>query len=172
MVRKYYKTLGFTPGRHLLFLELGWLRLHLGKVVFQLIFSAFPGGLPGMSLLLLRAVLGIAMIVEGGTYFGEPGGTITAWVVGAFALVSGGFLLVGFFTSFTASVAGLDIISVTLAAIPAPARNPFDSQAALVFGLTMVVAIIGMGPGRFSVDARMFGRREIIIPLPPSPLER
>jgi uncharacterized membrane protein YphA (DoxX/SURF4 family) len=125
-----------------------------------------------MSLLLLRAVLGIAMLIEGGTYFGDPGGTITTWVVGAFALISGGFLLVGFFTPFTAIAAALDIIAVALSAIPAPTRNLFDSQPAFIFGLTMVMAVIGVGPGRFSVDARMFGRREIIIPLPQSPLER
>lgn len=137
----------------------------------QFIFSAFPGGLPGVSLLLLRAVLGIAMIIEGGTYFGAPGGTVTTWVVGALALLSGAFLLVGFFTPLTALGAGLDIIAVALSAIPAPTRNLFDSQPALIFGLTMVMAVIGLGPGRFSVDARMFGRREIIIPLPQSPLE-
>jgi hypothetical protein len=28
----------------------------------------------------------------------------------------------------------------------------------------MLVTIIGLGPGAFSLDARMFGRREIIIP--------
>jgi uncharacterized membrane protein YphA (DoxX/SURF4 family) len=144
----------------------------LGKALLQLIFSAFPGGLPGISLLLLRAVLGIAMIIEGGAYFGAPDGTVATGVAGAFALLSGGFLLVGFFTPLTALVAGLHILAVTLSAIPAPHRNLFDSQSALIFGLTMVMAVIGVGPGRFSVDARMFGRREIIIPLPHSPQER
>jgi hypothetical protein len=28
----------------------------------------------------------------------------------------------------------------------------------------MLVAVIVLGPGAFSVDARLFGRREIIIP--------
>lgn len=125
-----------------------------------------------MSLLLLRAVLSIAMIVEGGAYFGVPAGTVMTWVAGALALLSGGFLLIGLFTPLTALVAGLDIIAVSLSAIPAPARNLFDSQPAFIFGLTMAVAVIGVGPGRFSVDARMFGRREIIIPPPQSSLER
>jgi uncharacterized membrane protein YphA (DoxX/SURF4 family) len=138
----------------------------------QFIFSAFPGGLPGMSLLLLRAVLGIAMILEGGEYFGGPGGTVMTWVAGAIALLSGGFLLVGFFTPLTALAGGLDIIAVAFSALPAPTRNLFDSQPAFIFGLTMAMAVIGIGPGRFSVDARMFGRREIIIPLPQRPLER
>jgi hypothetical protein len=30
----------------------------------------------------------------------------------------------------------------------------------------MVLTVAGLGPGAFSVDARLFGRREIIIPPP------
>jgi len=30
-----------------------------------------------------------------------------------------------------------------------------------------LVAIIILGPGAFSVDSRLFGRREVIIPSPP-----
>jgi hypothetical protein len=48
----------------------------------------------------------------------------------------------------------------------------FDSKPALIFALTMLLAIIGAGPGRFSVDARVFGRREIIIPPREFPSER
>jgi uncharacterized membrane protein YphA (DoxX/SURF4 family) len=125
-----------------------------------------------MSLLLMRSVLGMAMIIEGGNYFGEPAGAITTFVLGASALITGGLLLVGFFTPFMALLVGLNILGVAVSALPAAPFNPFDAQPALIFGLTLVVAVIGVGPGRFSVDARVFGRREIIIPLPESPLER
>ena len=125
-----------------------------------------------MSLLLMRAVIGISMVIQGGIYLGQPDGTITASVLGAFALVTGLILLIGFFTPYTALLVGLNIIGVALSVLPAPSSNLFDSRAALVFALTIVVAVIGVGPGRFSVDARVFGRREIIIPLPQSPLER
>ena len=142
------------------------------EVLLHFLFSAFPGGLPGMSLLLMRAVLGIAMIIEGGNYLGEPAGTITTVMLGASALISGVLLLAGFFTPFAALVVGLDIVGVAVSAFPAAPLNPFNAQPALVFALTLVVAVIGVGPGRFSVDARVFGRREIIIPLPESPLEQ
>jgi uncharacterized membrane protein YphA (DoxX/SURF4 family) len=122
-----------------------------------------------MSLLLMRAVLGIAMILEGASYFGAPGGTVTTLVAGAIAVIAGGLLLAGFFTPFTALVLGLDLIGLAVAATPAPSPNLFDSQPALIFGLTMIVAVIGVGPGRYSVDARVFGRREIIIPFPNRP---
>ena len=93
-------------------------------------------------------------------------------VLGTSALITGGLLLIGFFTPFTALVVGALLIGVTVSAFPAPTANLFDSRPALVFALTMIVAVIGVGPGRFSVDARVFGRREIIIPLPQSNLER
>jgi len=143
-----------------------------GEALLQLLFSAFPGGLPGMSLLLMRTVLGIAMILEGASYFGAPGGTVTTLVAGASAVIAGCLLLAGFFTPFTAVVLGLNLIGLAVAAIPAPSPNLFDSQLTLIFGLTMIAAVIGVGPGRYSVDARVFGRREIIIPLPQSSLKR
>jgi uncharacterized membrane protein YphA (DoxX/SURF4 family) len=137
----------------------------------QLLFSAFPGGLPGISLLLMRAVLGIGMILEGGAYFLDSGPAPVAWVAGIAALISGGLVLVGLFTPLMAIVAGLELIGLVVAAIPHPTPNFFDSQSALILGLAIVVAIIGVGPGRFSVDARMFGRREIVIPCPESSFE-
>lgn len=120
----------------------------------------------------MRAVLGIAMIIQSGMYFGEASGTLITSVLGASALISGAQLLLGFFTPLAALLAGLDLLGEAVSAIPAPSPNLFASQATIIFGLTMIVAIIGVGPGRFSIDARIFGRREIVIPLPPSNLER
>ena len=80
-------------------------------------------------------------------------------------------LLVGFLTPLAGVIVGLDVIAISLSALPAPALAVFDSRSALIFGFTILLAVIGAGPGRFSVDARVFGRREIIIPPPPSSLE-
>jgi uncharacterized membrane protein YphA (DoxX/SURF4 family) len=143
-----------------------------GEVLLQLLFSAFPGGLPGISLLLLRAVLGIAMVIDGGSYVVESHPTLAAWSLGLPALASGALLVIGLFTPFVGLVVGLNIVGVALSMLPASTPNMFDSHPALVFALTILLAIIGAGPGRYSVDARVFGRREIIIPLPQSPLHR
>ena len=120
----------------------------------------------------MRAVLGIALVVEGGTYFLEPSATPIAWIVGVPVLVSGGLIAVGLFTPFVAIVAAVDLVGLAVSAIPRPTPNFFDSQSALIFGLAIAVAIIGVGPGRFSIDAHVFGRREIIIPLPHSSMEQ
>ena len=48
--------------------------------------------------------------------------------------------------------------------LPPPLVDLFGSRTSLVFGATMLLVIAAIGPGAFSADARLFGRREIIIP--------
>lgn len=135
-----------------------------GEATLRLLFSAFPGGLPGMSLLLLRAVLASSLLVEGGFYLGAPAASFTTSSVGLAALVTGALLFVGCLTPVAGLVAILGAAGVALSLFPQSSPSVFDSKAAVILGLTMLLTIIGTGPGRFSVDARMFGRREIVIP--------
>lgn len=134
----------------------------------RLLFSAFPGGLPGAALLLLRAVIGIATIAQAGAFIGRPDATPGWLLLGWSALAAGCMLLIGFLTPLAGLILGLDVAGISLSALPVSTLSVFDSRTALIFGLTIALAIIGAGPGRFSVDARLFGRREIIIPLPRS----
>ena len=67
-------------------------------------------------------------------------------------LTGAGFLLLGFMTPLVAVLTGL----ISLALV-------FSSWA----GVEMVIltfAIALLGPGAYSIDARMFGRREVFIP--------
>jgi uncharacterized membrane protein YphA (DoxX/SURF4 family) len=125
-----------------------------------------------MSLLLLRAVIGSAIVVQGGSYVGAPDATPASWLFGLSALGSGCMLLIGFLTPLAGAIVGLDMVGISLSVLPSTTAGVFDSRTALIFGLTILLAIIGAGPGRFSLDARVFGRREIIIPLPHSSVER
>ena len=125
-----------------------------------------------MSLLLLRAVLGIAIIAQGAPYMGAPDATVASWIIGLAAVASGCLLLIGFLTPVAGVVVGFDVVGISLSNLPSTSAGVFDSRAAFIFGATILLAIIGAGPGRFSVDARVFGRREIIIPLPHSSVER
>ena len=54
------------------------------------LFSTFPGGWPGLGLLLLRATVGIAAGVEGGACFlNSENGIFGAWLVGGLAVAAG-----------------------------------------------------------------------------------
>jgi len=55
--------------------------------------------------------------------------------------------------------------------LPASATPFFDSRTEIAFATTILLAIVILGPGAFSIDARLFGRREIIIPPAPSRLQ-
>jgi len=117
-----------------------------------------------MALLLLRAVLGLAVLAEGGSCLGEPDPGLAAWVTGLTALAAGTLLVTGFLTPIAAAIVVAGAVGIRLVLLPACPAALFDSPTAFIFALTMLVAILGLGPGAFSVDARMFGRREIIIP--------
>ena len=141
------------------------------EVLLQRLFSTFPGGWAGTCLLLLRAVFGSTVLIEGRFYLGQPDPSAATWSVGLLAIIAGGMLLVGFLTPVAGALVGLAAIGLALSLIPVPTPNLWDSQIAIIFGVTMLLAIIGLGPGAFSVDARVFGRREIIIPRADFPSE-
>ena len=46
----------------------------------------------------------------------------------------------------------------------APARSLFADNLMAMNAILMSISILLLGPGAFSLDARLFGRREIIIP--------
>jgi uncharacterized membrane protein YphA (DoxX/SURF4 family) len=128
------------------------------------LFSTFPGGWTGACLLLLRGVFGITVLIEGLFYLKQTNPTAATWSAGLLALITGAMLIAGFLTPIAGALVGLAAIGLALSLIPEPTPNLWDSQTAIILGLTILVAIIGLGPGAFSVDARVFGRREIIIP--------
>lgn len=114
-------------------------------------------------MLLLRSVIAVSVLAQGGLYLRGAGGASATWLTGSAGLVSGALLLAGFLTPI-AGIVGLAVIGVGLSLLPAPTPTLFDTRPAIVFAVTMLVAVVLLGPGAFSLDARVFGRREIIIP--------
>ncbi len=82
----------------------------------------------------------------------------------ALALSGGVCFLAGILTPLTSLLVALGTIAYALAWIPAPTANLLDSKLAILYVLTTATAILFLGPGAFSLDARLFGRREIFIP--------
>lgn len=81
-----------------------------------------------------------------------------------FAIVVGLALLIGFLTPIAGASATLGSIILGVSMLlSADASKHSDSLAALDLAV-MSIALVFLGPGAFSLDARLFGRREIIIP--------
>ncbi len=74
---------------------------------------------------------------------------LSDWLLVFVLLTSTGSLLLGFMTPVVAFVIGLGSVAA-------------NYNMVVMIGLTAAIGLLG--PGAFSVDARMFGRREVFIP--------
>ena len=111
----------------------------------------------------MRATVGVFLVVHGGASLaGEEHGR-WALVVGLLAMVAGAALLIGFLTPLAALLAGLVSIGSALSWLPPLIPNVFGGAPAAIFLIVMAAAVLLLGPGAFSLDARLFGRREIVI---------
>ena len=124
-----------------------------------------------MGLLLLRVAVGLSAAAQGRAYLaGEGGPAHGAWVVGLLAFACCALLLVGLLTPFACILVGVCSVCAVLAWLPAPAPNLFAEGLPPLFVVILAAALVLTGPGAFSLDARLFGRREIIIPHAARPL--
>jgi hypothetical protein len=129
------------------------------------LFSAFPAGLPGAGLLLLRVVVGATLVANGilGLLSSERV-TLPLSLISALLLLSGGCLLIGFLTPVLSLLAGLEWLGIDLSWFPPQLCSLLDSKLAIAELIAMSAAIALLGPGAFSLDARLFGWKEIVIP--------
>ncbi len=128
-------------------------------------FPTFPGGWPGVGLLLLRLAVVVTVLAQRVAYAVDWRhlGLVTA-AVGVLAIASGVSLLIGYLTPFSAVLVALTSLGAAISWFPAPNPNLFDTKLATALATVIAVAIVCLGPGAFSLDARLFGRREITIP--------
>jgi uncharacterized membrane protein YphA (DoxX/SURF4 family) len=114
----------------------------------------FPPGLPGLALLLLRASVAIALILND---YGHRD-ALSGWVHAA-AIVISLAISVGYLTPIVASAA-----LVCHALIWFAVSGGLDAAAlALIFALD-ALALALLGPGAYSLDSRRFGRRLVVLP--------
>jgi uncharacterized membrane protein YphA (DoxX/SURF4 family) len=132
------------------------------------LFSAFPAGLPGVGLLLLRVVVAATLVGHGILCLQSSDRvTLAVSVSFAFLLLSGVCLLIGFLTPILSPLACLESLGLAFSWFPLQLLSPFESKLALAPIIAIAAAIALLGPGAFSLDARLFGWKEIVIPPAP-----
>lgn len=134
------------------------------------LFTTFPDGASGVGLLLLRAAVGLVVILHANSWLFGAGDTGSGvWLAGALALVSATLLLAGFMTPVAGGIVALGAAGAALWWFPLQTTNQAETRLLMAFVVVVGTAIVLLGPGALSVDARLFGRRQIIIPRPTRP---
>jgi putative oxidoreductase len=122
------------------------------EVSLQRLFTTFADGWPGLGLLIQRLVTGFTLLYYGTAVLtkNHPHGMVVPEIIGA---VLGLFILAGLWTP----VAGA-LVATVEAWIALAGRG--DARIAIVLAvLGGTLAMIG--PGAWSIDARLFGRKYI-----------
>lgn len=114
----------------------------------------FPNGLPGAGLLLLRLVCGVLVIAGGVTAIIAAPHAQTL-LLQSIALAAALLILAGLWTP----IAGLLIVVVEVWF----ALSRADGIASFVLLATIGAALAALGPGSHSVDAKLYGRKRILI---------
>ena len=119
----------------------------------QRTYSMFPLGAPGIGLVLLRLCLAASLWPFLGTGLCAPPGQVMCWAAIGIALA----LLLGLLTPVAC---GLCIVLAAVEAI-VPAHPLLVQMMPLALS---AAALVLLGPGAYSVDARLYGHRVLTLP--------
>ena len=125
----------------------------------QRLFSGFADGWPGVGLLLLRLLTGLALIYFGIANLREAPSLATA-VLEVIGIGAGILLLVGLWTPVSGSLAATVMVWIALSRYFSHSGDPWIAVVQAVLGAVLAM----VGPGAWSIDARLFGRKRIDMP--------
>jgi putative oxidoreductase len=129
--------------------------------VLQRLFSTFAGGWPGVGLLLLRLLTGAVLI-----YFGIVGAmqapSLTIIVLQILGAGAGVLLLIGLWTPVAGALAAIIKVWIACSRYISHSGDPWIPIVQAVLGAVLAM----VGPGAWSIDARLFGRKRIDFPEP------
>jgi hypothetical protein len=120
------------------------------------LFSTFSSGPPSLGLLLLRLIAGATLIVHYAQL--HKGASLQAIALYVIAAFGGLLLLVGLWTPVTGAIVAITELWLVFS------HSPDLLVSVMLAGLCAALAL--MGPGAWSVDARLYGRKRIEIRRP------
>lgn len=121
--------------------------------------SGFPRRGAGVGLLLLRAAVGLQWL------FDNVGAGATPWWQQMLAVALALMLLLGALTPVAGAVSVLHQL-LWLAGAAAAQMPP------IVLAAMAAAALVLLGPGAYALDARLFGRRRLVLPADPAERDR
>ena len=118
----------------------------------QRLYSTFPNGPPGLGLLLLRLAVGGSLISERISMI-LPSPSPPLWAAHILLVCAGVCICIGVWTPVMGVIQGIAELAMTL--------SHADEHHLLLAVLAVSVAMLG--PGAWSIDAQIFGRKRITI---------
>ena len=116
------------------------------------LYSTFAGGWPGVGLILMRLIVGFALVSGAGSVLlSSPAFPVTILSVLLAALAI--LLMIGLFTPIVGTIVAL-IETCRVVTMP-------EERLVYLLVATLCAALAMLGPGLWSVDARLFGWKRI-----------
>jgi hypothetical protein len=113
----------------------------------------------------LRTALGLPLFLEGAALLADWRNTASLLIFVAMISVAAGVALqLGYSVGRGAIAGAAAVIAVHFSSLHGERLNLFSSRIACFLAVSIAIALVFLGPGAFSIDARRFGQREIVIP--------
>lgn len=127
-------------------------------MLLQRLFSTFPNSWPGTGLLLLRVCLALALIYFGASGLSHASETVV-FTQCLTAIIGGLFLLGGLWTPVVGALVALDEAWIALLRCCPPREETWIHTCLAILAVSAAM----LGPGAWSIDARLFGRKRFAI---------
>jgi len=127
--------------------------------------STYPDEWPGAGLLLLRVALAAVLILRSVFFFVDWHDMKLFTLVTELLAIGGAILLLtGYFTRVGGILVALTSVFGIVGGSRIPNVNIFETKLSAALIAVIASSLVCLGPGAFSLDARLFGRQEIIFP--------